>query len=64
MKRWEHFVWPLATAAASLALWHLGVRWTGTHIFPSPLDVQRGLVQLAHKGLLARYIGDGYVAVA
>jgi len=58
MKRWEPFVWPLAAVAAGLAAWQLGVRWTGTHIFPSPMDVQRGLAHLAHKGVLLRYIGD------
>jgi NitT/TauT family transport system permease protein len=63
MKRWEHFVWPLAAAAVSLAAWQLGVRWTGTHIFPTPMDVQRGLGQLAHKGLLWRYIGDSLCRV-
>src|SRR5215831_958042 len=58
MKHWEHFVWPIAAAAGSIVAWHLGVRWSGTHIFPSPPDVRHALVELAHKGLLLRYLSD------
>lgn len=58
MKRWEQFVLPLAAAAASIAAWHIAVRWSDTRIFPSPMDVVRGLAQLEHKGVLLRYISD------
>ena len=58
MKRWEHVVLPLAAAAGSIAAWHAAVRYSGTHIFPAPIDVERGLAQLAHKGVLLRYISD------
>jgi NitT/TauT family transport system permease protein len=63
VKRWEYFVWPLAAAAAVVAVWQLGVRWSGTHIFPSPMDVERGLMQLAHRGLLWRYTADSLCRV-
>jgi len=63
MKRWEPFLWPLVAATASLTAWQLGVQWTGTHIFPSPTDVQRGLAELVRKGLLWRYIGDSLFRV-
>jgi NitT/TauT family transport system permease protein len=53
-------------AAVALALWHLGVLLTGTKIFPSPVDVVRGLNDLPH---LVAYTRDslfrvfcGYVA--
>jgi NitT/TauT family transport system permease protein len=56
--RWERYFWPALLAIAFLALWHYAVRWTGSKVFPSPLGVQKGLAELAHKGLLWRYIGD------
>jgi NitT/TauT family transport system permease protein len=56
----------IVVAAIALALWHLGVVLTGTKIFPSPLDVARGLNDLPH---LVAYTRDslfrvfcGYVA--
>src|SRR5271167_444472 len=69
MKRWEPIFWPLLSVAAVLTAWHLAVVWTNTHIFPSPLAVLSGVVELAHRGLLWKYIADslfrvgtGYVA--
>jgi NitT/TauT family transport system permease protein len=60
---------PLVVGLFALALWHFAVVLTKATIFPSPLAVARGLVQLAEKSLLWRYIGDslfrvfcGYVA--
>jgi NitT/TauT family transport system permease protein len=44
-----------------LAVWHLAVIATGTKIFPSPLDVLKGLRELPH---LAAYIGDSLFRVA
>lgn len=62
----ERLVLPAAVAAAFLAVWQAAVIATGTTIFPSPLDVARGLNDLPHLGA---YIGDslfrvvsGYVA--
>lgn len=56
----------IVVAALALGLWHLGVVITGTKIFPSPLDVARGLNDLPH---LVAYTRDslfrvfcGYVA--
>ena len=47
--------------ACVLVLWHFAVVVTGTKIFPSPLDVARGLRQLPH---LASYIADSLYRVA
>jgi len=63
MKRSEHFLWPSVAAAVSLIVWQLGVQWTGTHILPFPMDVQRGLAELVRKGLLWRYISDSLFRV-
>src|SRR5262249_11758903 len=47
-----------------LLAWHYSVRLTGSKVFPSPFDVQRGMAELMHKGLLAAYIGDSLRRVA
>lgn len=58
LPRWERMFWPAIAAAAALLLWAGAVRWSGTRIFPSPLDVMRGLTELGQKRLLWAYIGD------
>ena len=47
---------PLLVAAVFLISWDLNVRLTGSEIFPKPIDVLRGIVELARKGLLLKYI--------
>jgi NitT/TauT family transport system permease protein len=61
---WERFFWPILATAALLALWYYSVRWTGTKVFPSPLSVEKGIVQLFHKHLLWADIGDSLRRVA
>lgn len=51
-KKWESFFWPWLALAAFLGLWYYAVRWTDTRVFPSPLDVERGLIELLHKHVL------------
>jgi NitT/TauT family transport system permease protein len=63
-KRWEVFFWPVLACGLFLALWHYAVIWTGTRIFPSPQDVEKGLAELLRKSLLWRYIGDSLRRVA
>jgi NitT/TauT family transport system permease protein len=48
---------PVAVAAAFLALWWLAVVESGTVIFPSPLAVAQGTLQLARDGVLWDHIG-------
>lgn len=57
-RKWERFVWPLLASALFLVVWHYAVVWTATKVFPSPLAVERGIAELARKGILWRYIGD------
>jgi NitT/TauT family transport system permease protein len=52
------------TGALVLLVWYAAVRLSGTKIFPSPLDVERAITQLAEKSLLWRYIGDSLGRVA
>jgi NitT/TauT family transport system permease protein len=63
-RAWENFVWPLVVAAILLAAWHYSVIWTGTKIFPSPLSVEKGIVEIFHKHILWADIGDSLRRVA
>jgi len=51
-KPWEKVLWPVAAAVLLLAIWQYSVRWTDTTVFPSPLQVERGMVELFHKHVL------------
>lgn len=62
--KWEPLVLPLVTAALLLAVWHFSVKWTGTTVFPTPLDVQHGIEELVRRGLLWGYIADSLKRVA
>ena len=61
---WERYVWPILATALFLAVWYLAVRWSGTKIFPSPREVERGLADLIHEGVLYRDIVDSLRRVA
>jgi NitT/TauT family transport system permease protein len=63
-KKWEKFFWPLLATALLLALWHYSVVWTATKIFPSPLDVKKGIAELIHKHVLWADITDSLRRVA
>jgi NitT/TauT family transport system permease protein len=63
-RKWERFFWPLLASAIFLALWHYAVVWTATKIFPSPLDVEKGLLKLAHGNVLWLDIVDSLRRVA
>lgn len=62
--RTSNLILPLLTAAVLLFLWSAAVKITATKIFPSPIAVARGIVQLAEKKLLWAYIADSLVRVA
>jgi NitT/TauT family transport system permease protein len=61
---WEKVFWPLLAAALLLATWHYSVLWTGTKVFPSPLSVEKGLVELFHKHVLWADISNSLRRVA
>ena len=62
--RWERVVLPLLALSAALALWYLSVRWSGTKVFPSPLEVEKAMVELIHKHVLWNDIVDSLRRVA
>lgn len=47
---------PLAVGAIFLLAWHVAVRASGSTTFPGPIETGLGLVELARKGLLLKYI--------
>ena len=47
---------PCALAVLLFAAWHAAVHLSGSDLFPGPLDVARGIAELALKGLLFKYV--------
>ena len=47
---------PLGVAVLLLAAWHAAVRLSGSDLFPTPLEVLRGLIELVQRGLLLKYV--------
>jgi len=54
--RWSRWVLPLLTIGLFLIAWDAGVRLSGSDLFPKPVEVVGGIVELAKKGLLLKYI--------
>ena len=54
----ERILLPGATFAIAIMLWHLAVVFSGTHIFPTPVQVLRGAAELVQKHVLAADIED------
>jgi NitT/TauT family transport system permease protein len=48
----EKFFWPLLATGLLIAFWHYAVLWTGTTVFPSPRDVEKGLAELLRHHVL------------
>ncbi len=64
MKRAESVLLPLAVGTLVLAAWWGAVRFSGTKVFPSPLQVARGVADLARRGVLLPYLRDSLARVA
>lgn len=47
---------PLGTMFIALGIWDVAVRLSGTVIFPAPLEVGQGILELFEKGLFFKYI--------
>src|SRR5579859_4872300 len=47
---------PVALIAVLLVAWHIGAEYQSFHILPGPLVVVTGIVELAQRGLLLKYI--------
>jgi NitT/TauT family transport system permease protein len=62
-RNWESIFWPLLALSVLLAVWYFAVKLSGSKVFPSPGDVQRGMAELVRKGLLWSYIRDSLMRV-
>lgn len=60
----ERIFWPILASAILLALWYESVRWSGTKIFPSPYEVEKGLAELLRHHVLWGDIVDSLRRVA
>ncbi|WP_395749566.1 ABC transporter permease [Prosthecobacter sp.] len=56
MKRFSSVLLPLTTAVIFLIVWHSLVRLSGSDLFPTPMEVVKGIQELFEKGLLLKYI--------
>jgi NitT/TauT family transport system permease protein len=63
-RKWEKFFWPVLAAGSLFLLWYFSVKWTGTRVFPSPLDVEQGMAGLLRKNVLWMDIADSLRRVA
>ena len=52
----SRFVLPVAVAVLFLLFWDGSVRLSGSDLFPKPIDVARGIIELIRKGLLLKYV--------
>ena len=55
-RRWLDFALPLAVASLFLIGWDVGVRISGSDLFPKPLEVVQGIGELIQRGLLLKYV--------
>ena len=63
-RRWEKLFWPSMAVGLFLVLWYYAVAWSGSKIFPAPIDVVKGMQELLRKGVLMHYIVDSLRRVA
>jgi NitT/TauT family transport system permease protein len=54
--RYETLMLPLITAAVFIVIWHVAVVVSGNTIFPTPFKVITGMVELARRGVLLKYV--------
>ncbi len=55
-RRVARVVPPLIVAALFLLVWHFAVRLSHSDLFPTPVEVGRGIVELFQRGVLFKYI--------
>ncbi len=58
MKRLEAIGLPAALGLVVLLVWTAAVAWTGTKVFPTPVQVGVALGELAARGVLVKYLVD------
>src|SRR5688572_29892012 len=63
-RRAESILLPLVAAMVAIVVWQVAVIVSGTKVFPSPLAVLAGVVELAATGTLLAYLRDSLLRVA
>ena len=58
MSNGARFLWGSLGLILALVAWQLVVTATSATVFPTPLDVVKGIVELESRGVLWSYIGD------
>jgi NitT/TauT family transport system permease protein len=53
---WLGIALPGGVGILFLVAWHIAVCLSGSDLFPKPLDVARGIVELIQRGLLLKYV--------
>jgi NitT/TauT family transport system permease protein len=53
---WQKILLPIGVSLLFLLGWDAAVRISGSQIFPKPIDVARGIAELARNGVLLKYI--------
>ena len=54
--RVAQIILPSVVGLLFLVFWHVAVRISGSDLFPTPLDVTKGILELIEKGLLLKYV--------
>lgn len=54
--RYESFVLPLIVATLFILIWQFAVRFSESAIFPKPVAVLTGIIELARRGILLKYV--------
>lgn len=49
-------VLPLSVAALLIALWYVAVSLSGSTVLPKPTQVLTGMIELAQRGVLGKYV--------
>jgi NitT/TauT family transport system permease protein len=52
----QSVVLPILVAVTLILTWHTAVKLSGNDIFPTPLQVASGVVELTQKGVLHKYV--------
>ena len=53
---WLRLALPCGVCLLLLLAWDVSVRFSGSDLFPKPIDVARGILELIQHGLLVKYI--------
>jgi NitT/TauT family transport system permease protein len=54
--RHEAILLPLLVATVFVVIWQLAVKWSGTTVFPTPVQVLAGMSDLVRHGVLLKYV--------